>query len=198
LSKTGAVLNLAKRRKSIRVFKSVAIDLEDVYYAINVALQAPSGANTQPWRFIIIIDNKIKHEIRRRCEESEKRLHENIKVEWFRKWLSDRGITWRKPFLSDAPVLIAVLSRKDVYYSKESTWLAIGYLLLALEERGLSSLTYTPSDKRCVSEVLRIPSEKYSLECVIPVGIAGAEKIKEPRLTLDDVTFFNMYGIKKP
>ena len=66
----GYVLELAKRRKTIREFSSEKIDLEDVIYAINVAKEAPSGANRQPWRFVIVIDNEKKKVIREICERT--------------------------------------------------------------------------------------------------------------------------------
>ena len=66
--------SLASQRRSIRRYSSEYVELNDVLYAISTALQAPLGANTQPWRFIIIDDPNIKKEVRRVCEEGEKRF----------------------------------------------------------------------------------------------------------------------------
>jgi len=66
-------------------------------------------------------------------------------------------------------------------------------LLLALEEKGIASLTYTPSNPREVMKVLRIP-EDYSLEVIVPVGKAAEEKIKEPRLAIKETLFYNLWG----
>ena len=151
------VLNLARKRRSIRKYSKEPIDLGDVLYAISVAIQALSGANRQPWRFIIVADEDIKRKIREACEKAEKEFYGSNKLpKWFRKWTKERGITWKKPFLTEAPYLIVVVSNKNAPYSKESTWLAIGYLLLALEEKGIASLTYTPSDSYEVSRILKI------------------------------------------
>jgi len=54
------VLDFARRRVSVRDFLSNPIDLRDVLYAIDVARNAPSGANRQPWRFVIVVDGDLK------------------------------------------------------------------------------------------------------------------------------------------
>lgn len=53
------LLTIAKRRKSIRNYKpDVEIPIEKILAAINVAIEAPSGRNCQPWQFLIITDKK--------------------------------------------------------------------------------------------------------------------------------------------
>lgn len=188
------ILSLARRRCSIRKYSREAIDLNDILYAISAAIQAPSGANRQPWRFIIIANESIKKKLREACELCEKKFYESDDVpEWFRRWVKEREITWAKPFLTDAPYLIVVSSYRGAPYFKESTWLAIGYLLLALEERGIASLTYTPSNPDEVAKVLKIP-EDYSLEVIIPVGKPADKKAKEPRFSLQQVVFYDQWG----
>ncbi|MHA1593982.1 MAG: nitroreductase family protein [Candidatus Baldrarchaeia archaeon] len=188
------VLDLATRRRSIRKYSDGDVDLRDVLYAISAALQAPSGANRQPWRFIIVSDKELKQRIREVCERAEREFYESTSLpEWFLKWARERGITWRKEFLTEAPFLIVVISDKKQPYAKESTWLAVGYLLLALEERGLASLTYTPSNAREVLELLQVPNE-YELETIIPVGRAAEDKRKEKRKKLSEMVFLNKWG----
>jgi len=194
--KPNYILQLATSRKSIRKFRNEPIEMEDVAYAIKTAIQAPSGANTQPWRFIIITDEEVKNKIRAISEEWERKFHESQSLpKWFGEWLQKRNITWEKPFLEEAPVLIVVLSNRKAPYGRESTWLAIGYILLALEERGLASLTYTPANPRAIARYLGVPMN-YTLEAIIPVGKSGEDKIKEPRLDLEDTTYINSYGNK--
>ncbi|RLE62377.1 MAG: nitroreductase family protein [Thermoprotei archaeon] len=186
------VLKLALHRKSIRRYKSDKIDLSKILYAIKTALQAPSGANQQPWRFIIVEDPEVKAEIRKICEDLEKKFYSRVKKE-LKEWLLSRGFTWKKPFLTEAPYLIAVFAELGKPYAVQSTWLAIGYLLLALEEAGLASLTYTPPSSPELLEILRVP-EGFQLQTIIPVGIAGEDKRKEPRKKLHEVTFYNRWG----
>ncbi len=194
----GVVLSLASKRRSIRRYRRDSINIGDVLYAIKAALQAPSGANMQPWRFVVVVDPKMKVRLREVCEEWEKRFHESPTLPaWFREWLRRRGITWRKDFLTDAPVLVAVAAYKKAPYARESTWLAIGYLLLALEERGLASLTYTPPNPRRVAAILGIP-EDYTLETIIPVGLPGEDKAKEPRMSLREAVYLDSWGKQLP
>lgn len=194
----GTVLSLACKRRSVREYRRDPVNLDDVLYAIKAALQAPSGANLQPWRFIIVEDRRVKAKIREVCEEWEKRFHESPTMPaWFRNWLKQRGITWRKDFLTDAPVLVAVAAYKKAPYARESTWLAIGYLLLALEERGLASLTYTPPNPGRVAALLGIP-EDYTLETIIPVGFPEEDKAKEPRMSLREAVYLNSWGMTLP
>jgi len=78
--------------------------------------------------------------IRKVCEHVEKQFYSAMKGE-LKDWLLSRGLSWRKPFLEDAPILVLVLSQTKAPYSSESVWLAIGYILLALEELGLGTVT---------------------------------------------------------
>lgn len=191
-----SVYELARRRRSIRSYFSDPVPLDNVLYAIETAMQAPSGANRQPWRFIIVNDPKVKGEIRRVAEEWERKLHESDTIPvWFREWLRERGITWRKDFLTDAPYLIVVLADKRAPYARESVWLAVGYMLLALEEKGLASLTYTPTNPRAIARILGVP-DYYTLETIIPVGLHRGDKVKEPRMSLDEAVYYNRWGFR--
>lgn len=190
------VYELARSRKSNRCFSTEPVPIDDVLYAIRVALEAPSGANRQPWRFILVRDPRVKEGLRREAERWEKKLHESKSIpEWFAEWLRERGITWRKEFLTRAPILIVVLADKRAPYSRESVWLAIGYLLLALEERKLSSLTYTPTNPKAIARILGVP-DQYTLEAIIPVGKPDCIKEKEPRISLEDAVYIDKWGVR--
>jgi len=116
----------------------------------------PSGANFQPWRFMIITDSHIKKKVRKVCELGEKRFYSQVKGD-LRDWLLKRDFDWKKPFLEEAPVLLLVLSDARAPYSTQSVWLAIDYILLVLEELGLITVTYTPSDSKAIQEEVGIP-----------------------------------------
>jgi len=188
------VLKLAEKRASIREYSNERISLNDVLYAIKTALQAPSGANKQPWRFIIIENPDLKLKIRELCEHAEKKFYESNIAGWFKEWLEKRGLSWRKPFLTDAPYLIAVFADMRAPFAKESVWIAVGYMLLALEERGIASLTYTPPNFEEIRKLLGVP-RGYKLEVIIPVGKKLKEKIKEPRMKINDAVYLNKWGV---
>ena len=189
---TNFILDLAKRRKTVRRFSSTQVNLKDVLVALETACQAPSGANSQPWRFVIITDSQIKRRIREICERIEREFYSKVNGE-LREWLLARGFSWKKPFLEEAPVLVLILSETKAPYSTESVWLAIGYTLLALEELNLGTVTYTPSNAKGVLDEVDVP-DGFRLEAILPIGVSTDEKSKEPRLSLDEVTYMNSWG----
>ncbi|WGS64703.1 nitroreductase family protein [Marinitoga aeolica] len=179
------LLELAKKRKTVRKFDSKMPSFEDIKYAIEVAKEAPSGKNDQPWLYVLIKDDNRKKEIRKICEKGEKTFYDNSKGE-LREWLDKMGFSWEKPFLSEAPYLLFVYSNMKSPFSKESVWISIGYLLLALEEKGLATVTYTPSNFNEISNYINL-SKEYKLEVILPIGYSIDPKPKYKRKDIDDV-----------
>ncbi len=189
--KKSSILELARRRKTVRKFLSDPVSLRDVLLALEDACQAPSGANAQPWRFVIVTDPKKKKRIREECEKGEKEFYSKVRGK-LRDWLLSKGFSWKKPFLEEAPILVLVFSEKKAPYSTHSVWLAIGYILLALEELGLGTVTYTPSNPKGLLDEVKAPKE-YRLEAILPIGVSSDEKSKEPRLGVKEVSFLNYW-----
>ncbi|MEZ4821753.1 MAG: nitroreductase family protein [Ignavibacteria bacterium] len=122
--------------------------------AIKTAGTAPSGANKQPWRFVIVESPVVKKEIRIAAEKEEKESYERRMPQSWLDDLAPLGTDWHKEFLEIAPYLIVVFKidfvksdneLKKHYYVNESVGLATGMLLAALQNMGLSTLTHTPS-----------------------------------------------------
>jgi len=189
-----SVLQLATSRRSVRRFSRKPVPMRDVIYALNAARQAPSGANGQPWRFIVVDDPDLKARLREASEKGERSLYENVKGE-FREWLLTHGLNPSKSFLEEAPLLVAVLMEASAEYARESVWVAIGHMLLALEERGLSTMTYTPSNTGLPLAELRAP-QGFKLEAILPVGHSDDETPKEPKNDLNEIVFLNNWGEK--
>ena len=166
-------------RRSVRAFSSDDFPIDIIKNCIKSASTAPSGANKQPWHFVIVKDPKIKRKIRKAAEIEEKEFYGGRAP---KEWLDDLnqfGTDWNKPFLEEAPYLIVVFSKKfDInddgtntknYYVSESVGIASGLLLTALHNAGLVTLTHTPSPMAFLSDILnRPPSDKPYL--IIPVG----------------------------
>ena len=191
---TGRILELATSRKTVRKFSAKQVPMDDILYALDVARQAPSGANEQPWRFIIVTDPDLKKRIRDASERAERVLYENVKGD-FREWLLSHGLSNEKPFLEEAPILVAVLMVASAQYARESLWVAVGHLLLALEERGLSTIVYTPSNTNLPLAELDSP-QGFRLEVILPVGYSDDDTPKEPKKDLDEIAFLNRWGEK--
>lgn len=191
MDKEKALLEVARGRKTVRRFRPQIPPREDVLYALEVAKEAPSGRNAQPWHFLLVDDRELKGEIRAACEAAERAFYAKVSGEW-REWLRERGFSPEKPFLTQAPYLILVFGRATAPYWFQSVWLAMGYLLLALEERGLGTVTYTPPDPRAIA-VLVGASPGYKLQTILPVGYPDDPKPKYPRKDLREVVSFNRF-----
>ena len=166
-------------RRSVRDFSSDDFPIDIIINCIKSASTAPSGANKQPWHFVIVKDPIIKRKIRKAAEIEEKEFYGGRAP---KEWLDDLnqfGTDWNKPFLEEAPYLIVIFSKKfDInddgtnkknYYVSESVGIASGLLLTALHNAGLVTLTHTPSPMAFLSDILnRPPSDKPYL--IIPVG----------------------------
>ena len=165
-------------RRSIRDFSSKEIPEIVIKNVLKTAMAAPSGANKQPWKFVVVKDKNIKKEIRIAAEKEEKKFYENRATEEWLKDLNKFGTDWNKPFLENAPALIIVFrqsydnsggDRRKNYYVNESVGIACGFLLMALQNAGLVSLTHTPSPMGFLERILKRPkNEKAYL--LIPVG----------------------------
>jgi len=187
-----ALLDLAKGRRSVRRYSDEKVALDDILYALKVARLAPSGANEQPWRFIVVDDDDVKKRIREACERGERHLYDSVKGE-FKRWLLSQGLSHEKPFLEGAPYLVVVLMNASAKYARESVWVAIGHMLLALEEKGLSTLVYTPSNTVYPLDELDAPSG-FKLEAILPVGHSDDESPRTGRRELSETAFMNSWG----
>jgi nitroreductase len=191
-SNADMLLMLATQRKTVRIFKQEQPPVKDIRCALETACQAPSGSNKQPWHFLIIDNQSIKAQVRQAAEEGEKTFYDTISSKR-RNAYKAMGNSWQKPMLENAPILIAVVSDMNSPNFKPSVWLAVGYLVLALEAAGIGSVTYTPSNSQKVAEVLKIP-DGYQLESILPIGYSDDPKKKSLRKTLETVTFKNQWG----
>jgi nitroreductase len=171
------------RRRTVRHFSAEPVPFELVERAIQVAASAPSGANQQPWRFVVVSDPDIKRRIRDAAEREEKENYERrFPDEWLQA-LAALGTDWHKEFLETAPYLIVVFRidygldgdrRIKHYYVMESVGIAVGFLLCALHLSGLATLTHTPSPMNFLREILGRPiNERPYL--IIPVGYPAPE-----------------------
>jgi nitroreductase len=166
----------ARMRRSVRHFSSDPIPLDVVERCIEAAAQAPSGANKQPWTFALVTDAELKRRIREAAEREEEAFYGGRASE---KWLHDLeplGTGPDKPFLQEAPALIVVFAQRHGnelgdrhYYVSESVGIAVGFLLLALHDSGLATLTHTPAPMRFLAEILERPSNEHAY-VLIPVG----------------------------
>ncbi len=162
-------------RRSVRAFSDEAIPLDVVRACIATAALAPSGANKQPWTFVLVSDPELKRRIRVAAEEEERAFYGGRAADQWLEDLAPLNTDANKPFLEHAPALIAVFAHRygpngsKHYYVQESVGIACGFLLAALHHAGLATLTHTPSPMGFLSKVLGRPDHERPF-LLIPVG----------------------------
>jgi iodotyrosine deiodinase len=181
LARSRAFLERIASRRTVRDFSAEPVPFELIENAIRAASLAPSGANQQPWRFVVVSDPDLKRQIREAAEAEERENYENrFPGEWLQA-LAPLGTDWHKPFLETAPYLIVVFridygipdndlaGRIKHYYVQESVGIASGFLLAALHFAGLATLTHTPSPMGFLARLLDRPANERPF-LLIPVG----------------------------
>ncbi|MEE9572131.1 MAG: nitroreductase family protein [Candidatus Neomarinimicrobiota bacterium] len=193
--------NLVKQRRTVRDFSDKQVPMEVIENCIRAAGTAPSGANLQPWHFVVVSDPIIKKQIKIAAEKEEKEFYTNRAPKEWLDALAPLGTDEQKPFLEKAPILIAIFSKSydllpdgrkvKQYYSQESTGIACGILITAIHNAGLVSLTHTPSPMNFLNEILGRPNnERPFLLLVVGYPARGAKvpDIKKKKLS-EIITF---------
>lgn len=175
--------DLFHRTRSVRNYEKGRLDADTVSRIIEKAGQAPSGLNKQPWLYAVIFNEGIREHIRRECELVESNFYKKIgkkKDEFF-----EMNISVKKPFLTEASCLVAVFGDTSAPYFRESVWLSVGWFMLAAQDEGLSTLTYTPEEMGFLNELLGI-DKLYHPEVILPLG-QGAKKGKKTRNEITEI-----------
>jgi iodotyrosine deiodinase len=169
-------------RRSVREFSDNPIPPEVIDNLVRIAASAPSGAHKQPWTFVVVSSETYKAKIR---EAAEKEEYLNYNGRMSDDWLNDLrkfGTNWEKEFITTAPYIIIVFKKSyDLesngdkaknYYVNESVGIACGFLLSAIHQLGLVSLTHTPSPMNFLAELLERPTNEKAF-LLMPVGYAA-------------------------
>lgn len=175
----------SQRRRTVRDYAPRPVPRDVIERCLLAAGTAPNGANRQPWKFVVITDAETKSKIREAAEKEEAEFYaQRAPPEWLEA-LAPLGTGPEKPFLDDAPCLIAIFaesyelradgSRAKNYYVAESVGIATGMLITALHHCGLATLTHTPSPMGFLNDVLGRPSnERPFLLLVVGYPAEGA------------------------
>jgi len=190
-----------KRRRTVREFSDRPIPEEVIKNALLAAGTAPSGANMQPWHFVVVTNPETKHAIREAAEEEERAFYEGRAPDEWLKALEPLGTNKDKPFLEIAPCLIVIFLKKYTideggtqhrnYYTTESVGIATGILITALHLSGLATLTHTPSPMKFLNEILGRPDhERPFLVLVTGYPAKDAQVPSITKYPLDEIATF--------
>ena len=190
-----------KRRRTVRHFSERPVPREVIEDCLRAASTAPSGANMQPWYFVVVTDPKVKRRIREAAEEEERSFYESRAPQEWLEVLRPLGTDEHKPFLETAPYLIVIFAqsygvaedgrRTKHYYVSESVGIATGILITAIHRAGLASLTHTPSPMGFLNEILGRPANERPF-LVLVVGYPAEDAVVPviPKKGLADVADF--------
>tara|TARA_B100000700_G_C14957458_1_gene814695 strand:- start:9 stop:665 length:657 start_codon:yes stop_codon:yes gene_type:complete len=199
LARSTSFLNDIVSRRTVREFSDRPVPIEVIENCIKSAASAPSGANKQPWQFVIVQNPEVKSKIREAAEVEEKEFYGHRATKEWLEDLNQFGTDWHKPFLEIAPYLIVVFrqiydvvddeTHRKNYYVSESVGIASGFLLAALHNAGLATLTHTPSPMNFLGEILERPANEKAY-LLIPVGYPD-DDAEVPEITkkpFDDIS----------
>jgi len=190
-----------QRRRSVRSFSNRPVARGVIEDCLLAASSAPSGANMQPWSFVVVSDPAIKRRIREAAEAEEYRFYKEQAPEEWLGAISDLGTDWQKPFLEAAPYLIVIFAQRygvlsdgrkiKHYYVRDSVGIATGILIAAIHNAGLVSLPYTPSRMGFLNRILDRPdNERASLVLVVGYPEEGTTVPDLSKKMLDETTTF--------
>jgi nitroreductase len=164
-------------RRTVRDFSDRSVPKELIESCLLTANSAPSGANRQPWHFVVVSDPVIKKQIRDEAEAEEREFYtDRAPTDWLDA-LAPLGTDANKPFLESAPHLIVIFAQKYLfdengkklknYFVTESASIATGLLIAALHNAGLASLTHTPSPMKFLNTILDRPTSEKPLMILV-------------------------------
>ncbi|WP_434626898.1 nitroreductase family protein [Chromobacterium sp. CV08] len=190
-----------RRRKTVREFTSQPVPREVIENALLAAGTAPSGANHQPWHFVVVEDAELKRKIREGAETEEREFYTHRAPQEWKDALAPLGTDADKPFLETAPYLIAIFGQKKTmladggeiknYYVPESVSIAAGFLIAALHHAGLATLTHTPSPMNFLNQLLNRPAhEKPYILLVVGYPADGCMVPNIGKKPLDEIASF--------
>lgn len=168
-----------QKRRSVRFFSSKSFPRVIIENIILTAGTAPSGANKQPWTYVVVDDPDLKKVIRKAAEKEEKEFYENKITDEWRRDLEHLGTGWEKPYLEIAPYLIIAFkqdygldesgNKTKHYYVNESIGISLGFLISAIHNAGLVTLTHTPNPMTFIRDILKRPKNEKPV-VILPVG----------------------------
>jgi nitroreductase len=177
-----------QRRRTVREYTDRPVPREIIEQCLLAAGSAPSGANLQPWQFVVVSDAAVKRQIRVAAEKEEHEFYNGKAPQEWLDALAPLGTDEHKPFLEAAPYLIAIFEkthsvlddgrRVKNYYVSQSTGIACGLLITAFHHAGLATLTHTPSPMKFLNKILRRPSDERPFLLLV-VGFPASD-VKVP------------------
>jgi len=188
-------------RRSVRTYSPETFPIEVLEKCVLAAGTAPSGANLQPWSYVIVSSSELKAAIRDSVEREEEINYARRMRDSWKQDLAHLGTNSSKPYLEEAPYIVCVFKhthrfdedgeKAAVYYPEQSVGISVGIFMAAVQTAGLVTLTSTPMGAEApIKELLGRPDYER-LYLLMPVGYPSRD-CQIPNITrkpLGDICF---------
>lgn len=143
-------LELVKKRASVRGYTEQAVEEEKLAYILECARQAPSAVNWQPWKFIVIVDQKLREEI---------------------------NTVYKGDWIKSAPIILVICGDHNQSWKRADGTdycyidiaIATDHITLAAAEQGLGTCWVCNFDAKLCSEILQLPANIEPI-VLLPIG----------------------------
>lgn len=164
-------MEVISRRRSIRKYKSDPVPQEHIEYILEAARLAPSWANSQCWRFVVVTDPEVKEKLAR------------------------AGNGW----IAQAPVIVTICAdpskpgtKGDQEYYMLDVGIAMEHLILAAADKGLGTCWIGAFDEAAAKAALRVP-DNIRVVASTPLGYPAEAPALRPRRPLKEIVCYNKY-----
>jgi len=161
------ILDTIKDRRSIRTYKSEHIPQEKLEKLLEAARLAPSAANRQNWKFIVVENEQVKKQLATACNN--------------------------QAFVGTASHIIAGIGDLSQKWHQVDLAIALEHIVLEAVELGLGTCWIGAFNEDEVKRLLRIPQDK-KVVALLTVGIPDESPTARPRKTLEEIVYYNEYA----
>jgi nitroreductase len=201
ISQYDCLLDLVKKRRTIRQFKSDPLPDEYITKIIEVARWAPSGYHTQPWEFVVIKNAEIKNKIIDALDQRGSAIKDPAKESLKRKSFRDAPVfilalcDWRAKVGLPARASENNAQVTDLYTSSLAS--AFVYMHLAAASLGLASQWYSSSKAaaQAIKTIIGIP-EALTIYDMMVVGYEANPPGPKIVRDLSEIVHFDNCGVK--
>ena len=200
-----------RARRSIRKFKSYPIPEEKIRLLLESARLAPSGTNTQPWRFVVVKDDDTKKKLQKAAHNQKQIKRASIIIVCCADLKAFKEFPVRVNELIESgalpertrEVFIPYLEKGMSTVTKDALMvaaaanvaIAVEHIVLQAVEIGLGTCWVRWYEDNEVKEILDIP-DHIEVMALLPVGVPDEDPSPRPRLSLDKIVFSEKYGGK--
>ena len=158
------VLEAIKTRRSIRKYKPEQISEKDLQTILEAARLAPSAANRQPWRFIIVQEAARKKAVAEAAND--------------------------QTFMNDAAAIVVAMGDPDesARWHEKDTMIALEHMVLAATSMGYGSCWIGAFDEDEVKRLLKIPA-RMKVVAILPIGIPDEKPKARSRKDSSEIFF---------